>query len=170
MLIFLVFIFAPFLGKKKSLNSLLQTGLSLNTEKEIFHSVQIHGDLEIMSKHLEVWITSDDRHISLENPTLNSWAQAIKSTRNKTVHRELSSTFMVCGLLQACWNRNRLKKPKVFVRIMPKKWVPQKTAGNFWTFLMCSCHISDGVLGRGGWKRLLSLGCPYMTEENEKHN
>lgn len=54
----------------------------------------------------------DDRHLSLENPSLDSQAQAVPSTRNKIVKRGLA--FMACGMLQSCCYRHRLKKLKAF--------------------------------------------------------
>lgn len=60
----------------------------------------------------------EDRHLSLENPTLDSRDQTIQSTRNETVKRGLA--FMACGMFQSCSYRHKLKKLKAFFRRMPK--------------------------------------------------
>lgn len=54
----------------------------------------------------------DNKHLSLENPTLDCRAQTASSAKNKTVKRGLA--FMACGILQSCSYRHRLKKLAAF--------------------------------------------------------
>lgn len=85
----------------------------------------------------------DEKHLSLENSTLDSRAQTTPSIRNKAVNRCL--VCMACGMAQAHSYKDRLKKLKAFseecqraehLRIQLGTSGQFGTLGAFWPYLL----------------------------------